>query len=137
MTRNIRSLEDYHAEQDRVERLLKAGTEDLRAAAKGAVRAVIRDEASAMGLLWTYNQFTEYRASHGGENPEGVDERIMGVVDAIDALKAAEAQNMMADSELSEAWGYDHAAMAESDLIQIVPYSVINDAWHDLVREQR
>lgn len=103
--------------------VVNAGTEDLREAAVSSVGAIVHDVDQARAFMGRY---TEIRSQlELGELPLGISPPLANAVRAIDALRAAQVQNIMADPGLSTTFDHDRRMAASSYLVLGVHVQIV------------
>jgi len=121
-------------ERQRVLEVLTSGTDDLLQTAVVSTKAVIRDVPTAQSFLREYTTLSAYRHANDGQFPTGIFPGTAEAVVAIDALKAARTQNIMADPQLSASYNNDRQTAANSFLITGIPVEVVEAALQQLPR---
>ena len=111
MTANYEHPDD---EFQRLHAIVTAGTEDLWQAAVASAGFLIRDADTAVAFISECNELEAYSQAHEGQLPEGVFPPTSAAVLAINALKAARTQNIIADPGLNATYKNDRRAAANS-----------------------
>jgi hypothetical protein len=116
------------AERRRVGEIMIAGTDDLLQEAVRRARDAIPSVDAGLGFIVQYKEISAYRGSHDGEFPDTTYPPIKSLVSAIDELKDARTQNLMADPGLRAGFGGDRQAVAHSYLMEGTVIEVLDKA---------
>ena len=117
---------DIGVQREREAGIVIAGTEDLLAAAVTSMHGLVRDHASAQGFLDTYLRVRTFREEHEGAFPPGIYPPEQAAIQAVDDLRAARTQNVMASPELNAACGGDRRAADSSAYVSGTPVAVVS-----------